>query len=206
MCYAYKINNKKCIFIHIPKSCGKHIRHQIKLQGAEPLYFGWNVFQNYDRAHIPFIHLSKYVSHVASYDQIHTYVRNPYDRAVSTYKHMSYYERNKTPEGFKDFVKNKLAKMHFSLSFNAKHIHAYPQHMFLIDTAGNIPEIMIVKKVEDDEKPPVYDRAVWYKYSHVRKIVEKIYQKDFELFGYTYLNAGTVNVSSSPVMSSSSFI
>lgn len=185
MCYVYELNNIKYIFIHIPKSCGRHIRETIRKQYPTIIFNGWDVYNNFDKAHVPRRLLFKYVRSVAIYTMF-TYVRNPYDRAVSTYGHMCKTQK-KSPEGFARFVKERLSKMVFGGEFNAKIIHAYPQYMFLDDMRGNIDPKIEIRKIEDYEAPPVYDRELYYKDATVKKIIETVYAKDFEYFGYEML-------------------
>lgn len=188
MCYVYNLRGQKYIFIHIPKSCGRHIRETIRKQYPTIIFNGWDIKNNFDKAHVPRCLLFRYVKSIAVYNMF-TYVRNPYDRAVSTYGHMA--TSKKTPAGFAKFVKERLAKMAFTPEYNAKIIHAYPQYMFLTDMAGNVDPKIDIRKVEDYETPPVYDRNAYYTDDAVVEIVERIYRRDFELFGYPMLSGSS---------------
>ena len=197
MCYVYELNKQRYIFIHIPKSCGRHIRETIRKQYPKIIFNGWDVQSNFDKAHVPRCLLFRYVRTIATYNMF-TYVRNPYDRAVSTYGHMCKTAK-KTPEGFVQFVKERLANMKFVPDYNAKIIHAYPQHMFLTDMRGDIDPKIEIRKIEDYEAPPVYNRELYYANAQVREIVERIYRHDFEVFGYPLLS-GTTVVPPPPIM------
>jgi hypothetical protein len=188
MCYVYNLRGQKYIFIHIPKSCGRHIRETIRKQYPTIIFNGWDIKNNFDKAHVPRCLLFRYVKSIAVYNMF-TYVRNPYDRAVSTYGHMA--TSKKTPAGFAKFVKERLAKLAFTPEYNAKIIHAYPQYMFLTDMAGNVDPKIDIRKVEDYETPPVYDRNAYYSDDAVVEIVERIYRRDFELFGYPTLSGSS---------------
>jgi len=185
MCYVYELSGKKYIFIHIPKSCGRHIRETIRKQYPVVIFNGWDVYKNFDKAHVPRCMLFRFVRNIAVY-QMFTYVRNPYDRAISIYGHMRR-QGKKTPEGFVIFVKERLAKMNFTADFNAQIIHAYPQYLFLIDSRGIIDPKIEIRKIEECEDPPIYDYSLYYKDPVVKNIVEKIYKNDFEFFDYPLL-------------------
>lgn len=197
MCYVYELNKTKYIFIHIPKSCGRHIRETIRKQMPKIIFNGWDVHKGFDKAHVPRCMLFRYIKNIAVYN-MYTYVRNPYDRAISTYGHM-YQKLKKSPEGFAQFVKTQLNAMVFAPEYTASIIHAYPQYMFLTDMRGEVDPKIDIRKIEDYEDPPVYDRNVYYSDVQVRQIVERIYARDFELFGYPLMDETQLETPIAPI-------
>ena len=171
--------NKICVFIHIPKNSGKHIRKEIISEN--------NIITNYwdcadiDLAHIPFMFRHKYIQNPED-KYYYSYSRNPYQRLISAY---FYLNPEKSYNNFIDFCKDKLPKYNFDLSFHKDYIHYYPQYLFVCDDTFKI--FINVNKLEDLQYEGFnltkYDLFLYYN-NETLKIVNDIYSKDFELFGY----------------------
>lgn len=175
--YKNKNNEQKYIFIHVPKNAGKYFRNKIKIN-FKIIKSYWGVKNNFDFAHIPYIKLEKYVNNIEEYN-IHSYTRNPYDRIISAF---FYKNKNKNIKDFQNFCKNQLLTIKFTFyNYNAKYIHYYPQYLFLYDDDFTIN--VNLKKIEDIENPKKYILSEYFDHECLENI-NKIYEKDFELFGY----------------------
>jgi hypothetical protein len=192
---------KRIVFIHIPKNSGKYIRQCIKNK--------YNVIKSFwdvsliDRAHIPFRMKNNFIDKSKQHRFI-TFVRNPYDRFISSFFY-------KFPKGsiidFERFIIEILPTYNFDLFYNPQIIHFYPQYLFLIDEVGeewnihNKIEIEKLEKLEKLEKSKNNNKLINLinlghdfnikKYNHSDyfsnksiKIINNIYHKDFISFNY----------------------
>ena len=175
--YKNRNTEQKYIFIHIPKNAGKYKRNEIKKKFQIIKSF-WGVQKNFDFAHVPYIKIEKYVDNIEEY-YIHSYLRNPYDRIISAF---FYKNKNKNMKDFQNFCKNQLLSISFNFyNYNAKYIHYYPQYLFLYD--DDFQSSVHVKKIEDVENPKKYILSEYFDDECLQNI-NRIYEKDFELFGY----------------------
>lgn len=188
----------KCIFVHIPKNAGLSVSYAI--------------FGNTGGSHRKIIDYKDLFSkkQFKKYYKF-TFVRNPWDRLVSTYfflkkggltdkdkvwaeKHLGQYDN------FKDFVSGWLIEENISNSLHFQH-----QHVFLENENGKI-EVDFIGRFENLEsdfkivtKNIGIDRElkktnVSHRDSDYRKyydtktanIVRKVYSKDIELFNYEF--------------------
>jgi hypothetical protein len=172
-------NNRLCVYIHIPKNSGKHIRKKIISENTIIKSF-WDI-GDIDLAHIPFMLRSKYIED-PDIQYYYSYSRNPYQRLISAY---FYLNPKKNYYNFIDFCKNKLPKYNFNLSFHKDYIHYYPQYLFVCDDTFKVS--IDVDKLEDLQYEGFnlkkYNLLLYYN-NETLQIVNNIYSKDFELFGY----------------------
>lgn len=80
-------NDKKCVFIHVPKCAGSSINQDLNLK---PVGFS---------GHSPASYHSEFLADYFSF----TFIRNPYDRVVSAYKYF-----RKLKEGHRWYKRNKI--------------------------------------------------------------------------------------------------
>lgn len=191
----------KCIFIHIPKCAGQSIRNSL--------------FDNLIPGHIT-IYTYQMVYPKTLFDEYFkfTFVRNPWDRLVSSYlflkaggahnkdriwanNHLAVYE------DFNDFIRRGLRKKDI-----LQYPHFRPQIKFLLDQNGrlNIDFIGHLETIEEDflkvtryidakknllfiNKTKTKSKDFREYYNPVtKKIVAKVYQKDIQTFGYDFDN------------------
>ena len=190
-------NNKKIIFIHIPKTAGislvKSIFGDVTLEGHRSVSFYKQVFG------------SRYSDFFTF-----TIVRNPWDRLYSAYKFlekggMNIHDKNAFEthlsiyRDFEDFVLNGLNE-----KIIWKITHLIPQHEFVCDKNGKIIVDHIgrfenlnksIEKINDilksDFKLEHHNKTDKkdYKDIYTTKMIEKvhqIYQKDIDIFEYKF--------------------
>lgn len=188
----------KCIFVHIPKAAGISVNKAL--------------FGNYGGSH----HKLKDYQLIFNKKEFNTYykftfVRNPWDRLVSTYfflKNGGFHENDKAWfdenlsqfNNFEEFVLNWLNEDNIY-----KWIHFIPQNEFitvngkvLIDDVyklENIDEDMkaIAKKLNltlelrhENQNPNRNSKYREYYSSKTKEIVSRVYKKDIELFDYQF--------------------
>lgn len=188
----------RCIFVHIPKNAG--------------LSVAYTLFGNTGGSHRKIVDYKvKFSKRTFRKYFKFTFVRNPWDRVVSTYfflkeggitdrdrkwseEHISQFE------SFNDFVKGWLTLENINAS-----LHFQEQHLFLTDEAGNLPMDFIgrFETLEEDfktvlnhlgierklEKKNTSKRKGDYKSYYneeTRAIVENVYRKDIQLFNYAF--------------------
>ena len=188
--YKYKImlifknNTKYYIYIHIPKNAGKYIRKKLLRNRDNKLIKSyWGCSTKYDLAHIPYIKRGEFIENDIDYNYM-SYTRNPYNRIISGF---FYKNPKKKIEDFKIFVKETLVLYDFSMEFNKKIIHYYPQYLFLCDDNLDIPTNIKIEKLENCEKPKSYNLLDYYDEMCI-EVVNKIYEQDFLLFDYKVIN------------------
>lgn len=135
ICHHYK-----CVFIHIPKNAGQSIEHvflallNLNWETRAPLLLRYNDRPELGPPRLAHLKAHEYVLYkYMTQEQFDSYfkfsfVRNPYDRAVSIYKHFGFSERC----GFKKFVMKKLPNE----LWNNKYWFVGPQSEFLYDKNG----------------------------------------------------------------------
>ncbi|MAB37988.1 MAG: hypothetical protein CL528_10055 [Aequorivita sp.] len=188
----------KCIFIHIPKNAG--------------LSVCYTLFGNTGGSHRKIVDYKKIFS-PNTFNRYYkfTFVRNPWDRLVSTYfflKKGGLTEKDKiwadanllAFTDFKDFVKLWLTEENINNSLHFQH-----QHVFLIDEKGNIAVDFIgrfenikedFKKITDKlnikrtlKKTNTSKRKEDYRLYYdeeTKAIVNEVYRKDIQLFNYEF--------------------
>ena len=173
--------NKICVYIHIPKNSGKHMRREIKSKNNIITDYWGHKDKDIDLAHIPFMFRNKYIQEPEN-KYYYSYSKNPYQRLISAYFYLNH---EKSYYNFIDFCKNNLPKYNFDLSFHKDYIHYYPQYLFVCDDTFKVS--IDVDKLEDLQYKGFnlkkYELLLYYN-NETLKIVNDIYSKDFELFGY----------------------
>ncbi|MEO2059128.1 MAG: sulfotransferase family 2 domain-containing protein [Mesonia sp.] len=188
----------RCVFVHIPKNAG--------------LSVCYTLFGNTGGSHRKITSYQKlfHPKTFASYFKF-TFVRNPWDRLVSTYfflKNGGLTEKDRVwaaahlsdYEDFESFVKGWLTPAHIHDS-----LHFQPQYIFLEDETGKIAVDFIgrferinedfeyvadrlgierrLKKTNTSKRKKNYQE---YYNEETRAIVSSVYQRDIELFNYTF--------------------
>ena len=187
----------KTIFIHIPKTAGvslvKAIFGDVSFEGHRSFYFN-SIALN--------IKNEKYFSF--------TFVRNPFDRLYSAYKflqnggmnHLDKLVFQKHLSEFNDFEDFILNGLNRKLIYKITHL--IPQHEYLCDNKGSIL-VDFVGRFEDLERDILllstilskdiklshhnYNKKLDYREAYTSEMINKvnqIYQKDIDIFKYTF--------------------
>jgi hypothetical protein len=181
----------KCIFIHIPKCSGTSIKNTLfpnKLHWHMPLNFYEKVHPEFYREAFKF-----------------SFVRNPISRAYSAYDYIKY-GNHKRESSLKELINNYKDFDSFVMDWltpeNAKKHHLFnPQYEYLTNSLGRISVDFIGKQesintdflkiqqilgvagnLKHDNRSSGDNQLVFKK--QTVDILNEIYKKDFELFGY----------------------
>ncbi len=176
----FERENQYFVYIHIPKNSGTYIREKIKSNNKIIKNY-WNVKNNLDLAHIPYIKKDSFIEKDKNYKYF-SYSRNPYDRIISAFFYRNP-DAKMNPILLKDFIKNKLITFDFNMNFNSDIIHYYPQYLFICDVTLTIPDTIKIEKLENIEKPRKYDINNFLDDECIQ-IINNIYNKDFLLLNY----------------------
>lgn len=175
----FQSNNTLYAFIHIPKNSGKYIRNKITSNCDNSIIkVYWDIENNIDLAHIPYIKKHEYLENSCSYN-FFANCRNPYDRMISIIIYKTY---NSDPSHIKNIIKNYVVNLNFNLDYDYNIIHYYPQYMFVCDSNGEINNVKI-EKIENIETPNKYDINNILDAECIN-IINNVYYKDFILFNY----------------------
>ena len=190
-----KEQEKKYVFIHIPKTGGTNLRNQItKDPRYEIIHYYWYIKEGFDLAHIPYIKSNEFINHTTNEkieqnqepEEYHyfAYTRNPYDRIISSFFHKNPYEdRGGDNKVFKYFIKNTLTKYKFSSDFSSDIIHYYPQYLFVCYRNKNIKVEINNDQFKNDKTATRYKLDCFFDEECI-EIINRIYIYDFILFGY----------------------
>lgn len=192
--FSNKRTLQEYFFIHIPKASGTIIRRCITNKHRyKKGFWGIDKKKELDLAHIPYILADKYFKLDINNRYVVAFLRDPYQRFISGYRHMKS-NSGKTVDDFRYFIKNELEKIIFDNRFNYRIIHIYPMYRFLENNDGKIQENFILTKLEEYDsktnliKIPDFNISKYnideYYDNECLKIINKVYEKDFELFGY----------------------
>lgn len=223
---------KKYVFIHILKCCGKYIRKQIYKKfktyfvfpemASNPQAIPISSTSESDTQYIMHERYLKYKSYNLGQSKFITFVRNPYDRLISSYYYYllgMYYDDSTNKNDFLKFIitpfqilktktMNDLIK-NFKADFK-KYIKTQvenltenfnyiltPQYKFIVDENNNIPEDIIIYKLEEYTADSEAGRFFQFEnfnlkiYDHIEyfdnetlEIINRKYVMDFELLGY----------------------
>lgn len=199
-------NRYKCIFIHVPKAGGSSIERTSIFNDQREIT--GKVVAGHTKA-VKF--REKFPREFNDYFKF-AFVRNPFDRLVSAF----FYLNSKASNEYGERIRNKyLAKYNgkfdkFCLDFFNnesninKVIHFQPQTTFvcdddtvIVDYIGKLENMesdfkFVCSKIGYDYESLAIHRKGKHRHytsyytDETRKIVEHIYQKDMDLFGYTY--------------------
>lgn len=203
----------KCIFVHIPKTGGVSITTALGICGTqidrnrfdntlnENILFGFNGKIYYQ--HLLLREIKKIVERYIfnSYFKF-AFVRNPYSRIVSEYLYRKNINQRFINTTFREFIINYLIPNNKKKLKDDKDRHSKPQYKFITDNKGKI-EVDFVGRFENiDEDFEMIKKILglnvdlhilnksgnqlYEKYydEETKKIVGRIYQKDFQIFGY----------------------
>jgi chondroitin 4-sulfotransferase 11 len=204
----------KCIFIHIPKCAGTSIEKELDIYGdwQNPdfnMLFGTIHQYNYEfeLQHLTtrqmllynYININKFMDYYKF-----SFVRNPWDKAISAYLYMGGTEGVYTHSNFKMFL-IETRKQIANFKKDAVWCHMAPQNWFLFDDTGNklvdyvgrfenlregahhvflklgVPSHQLLHEKKAVRKPYQY----YYRKS-TRELIAEIYKDDIDLFGYKY--------------------
>lgn len=209
--YLFKdSNNNYYTYIHIPKNSGKYIRKKIDEKYNRVLYMWGRTSQNIDNAHLAYLDVLKKIQSCKEMQHTRdikisffTFVRNPYDRAISAYYYLKYNQRMKFGEFLKNiinmYLKNRFIKYCVAdlnnINYEQSFIHLYPQYLFLLDENKNVSPNIKIEKLENcnsrysflnfhDFKIKKYDYNDYFTCKEHYEIINDFYTKDFEYFGY----------------------
>ena len=165
-------DNKYYVFIHIPKNGGKYIRNKIH-KNNRVIKSYWGVVSGFDLAHIPYSKRNAFINPNVEH-HYYAYTRNPYDRIIS-----AYYYKNPTKQkpDFILFLTKVLPTLDFS-DFDSEFIHYYPQYLFVCDEHSVKVKMIKLEEVENPKRYTIElpDECI--------RIINTVYNKDFELFNY----------------------
>lgn len=193
--YAGYPNAHRCIFIHVPKTAGTSVARA--LFGVDSRHVPWT---EYERANPHKFH--KYFKFA--------FVRNPWDRLVSTYFFLKRGGMNETDRAwaaenvmpfvdFCDFVRHRLTSAD-AMTFP----HLRPQCFYLADRSGNIKTDFVgryenlaqdfaevARRLGSHAALPVsntshHEHFTEYYDNATRAAVADVYANDIALFGYTF--------------------
>jgi hypothetical protein len=195
--------NKKCIFIHIPKTAGTSIEQFLRDNGKNELLFDRFVL-NRSLQHLTALELKRKLGNVFNSYYKFSIVRNPYDRLLSEYYWTPIpnvgYKYGKTKSEFLVYVKNILKnQLYFQNNYND---HFIPQYMFLSNRKGKLlidnlfkyedldfVKSYLKKKLNIEREFPHLnktgeEKAKDYWSDFEKEKIYNLYKNDFILFGY----------------------
>jgi hypothetical protein len=188
-------DEKKCIFVHIPKAAGTSLKNTL-FPGAQITHYrAIDYFMDSPRKYLKYF--------------VFAFSRNPYDRLVSAYYYLLQGGKNEADmrfrdkflssyETFGDFVKSGLHRKEIKTQY-----HFMPQYPFIVNLRGEIMvdflgrfETMaddferISKRIGSDNPLPHINKSSRGPYQgfyteELRIITYANYKKDFELLGYS---------------------
>jgi len=200
------INNKKIIFVHIPKTGGTSIEHFFGLSIENNVPNKQNLFglfiKNDKQLYYQHLTINEILEfdHCNNYDFCFSIVRNPYDRAISEYNFLIGTES--ISFSFDDFLN--LIILDPNGGYNGIGNHFMPQYKFVCDHDERIIVDKIFKfenfdsifeylkkefdflKNKNNTKTNVSPKIMTRKNLSKNNIdlINHIYAKDFEIFNY----------------------
>lgn len=196
--YPYRkyTDRYKCIFIHIPKVAGTSVLSLLMGYNLKRDHLSYRIYQEAD-----FSSFCEYYKFC--------FVRNPYDRLVSTYEYLKS-GGNKTQDVFfENLIKEKYDSFdsfvldYLDCEVIFSHVLFKPQYTYIYDFKYEcmVDFIGRFERLEEDfykvskylgikgtlAKVNVSKRSSYEDYYKNKKVIEKVYnlyRKDFELLGY----------------------
>jgi hypothetical protein len=203
-------HTRRCIFVHIPKTGGTSVENLIwpMPRTANDLWMGFrdnyhNKYQTGGLQHLLATQIRSEVgSEIFSAYYKFSFVRNPWDRAVSQFASMA------GREDLRDFIgmkKGDSFKQYLTLTSKRKHVQWEPQVNFLRDPAGellvdyigkferfgeSVLHVLSTLGVEAKTIPRTRKRrqgpySAYYD-DESRETIAEIYKLDIETFGYAF--------------------
>lgn len=205
MPYYKKIN---LLFIHIPKTGGTMCETEIKNKYQQTLYSGStnnllpSPYNKTSLQHQFYTTIYEFKDNLnVNFDsiKIFTVVRNPYDRVISDLFWFKLIKKDFTSEKVYDVIKNNY------LNRNDLDNHNEPQYKFITDKNCNLISNIKIFNTEtlnesNDEISKFLGFDINVKRESINKdysrylnkesirLINQVYQKDFELFNYTPLS------------------
>jgi len=199
--YSNYSDEYKCIFVHIPKAAGTSVALTLFNRGSR--HVAWQEYYNANPKKF------------ADYFKF-SFVRNPWDRLVSTYFFLVKGGMNESDAkwssnvlvqypDFASFVHGWINKQNIKTW-----IHFIPQHQFVCDDDGNIlmdflgrmeninvDFLYVAEKIgctDSLKKINTGDRKHYSLYydAETREIVREVYKKDIDIFGYKFENISEI--------------
>lgn len=194
-------NNKKCIFIHIPKTAGTSIEQFLKDKGQNEIMFH-GVQNNRSLHHLTALEFKRIIPSVFNNYYKFSMVRNPYDRLLSEYYWTPVpnlgFKYGKTKADFLYKVINIVKNKRFF--DNIYYDHFIPQYMFLYEGKKIIiDEVFKYESLKDatdylknklniNMDFPYFNKSVKnnndYWNDMQKEKIYNLYKNDFILFGY----------------------
>lgn len=198
------------LFIHVPKAGGSSIEDYfrkkqpsaLKLFGYldEKLKRKYRIYDHTSMQHLTYENIYKMkkefdIDFESSKLKVIASVRNPYDRILSDMFYNALITPQTKPEGVFEAMKTYLSK-------DCYDAHNHPQHTFVTKNGNLVEGIIIMKQenlTEEMKKNGYTDFNTWsnktftgmkinyrnYLNEDSIKLINNVFQKDFELFGYS---------------------
>jgi hypothetical protein len=202
-------NEEKVLFIHIPKTGGTSIEKYLSKKYDIPLdiHSLWDIHARFRNGvsyqHQTFLTIKKNSKlFKINFDEnikIFSAIRNPYDRLISDLFFYKLIDVNDTPQKVEKVIKVYLYGGNKYLRDN----HVIPQHLFLIDETGEISKDIKILKTEtlnedmesigfsnfNIRENATENRKNYKAYLNKNSValINKYYEKDFKLLGYTMI-------------------
>jgi hypothetical protein len=195
-------HNKKCIFIHIPKTAGTSIEHFLRENGKNELSL-IGVLNKRSMHHYTSVEIKKNMPYCFNTYYKFSIVRNPYERLLSEYYWTPIinvgYKYGKSLDHFLNYVEHVVKKKLYFVHINNDHF--IPQFLFLYNNGKLLVDQLF--KYEDLEWVGEYlkkklsikndilvlnktnENIKKMKWNDVQKErIYKLYKRDFEIFNY----------------------
>ena len=196
-------HEKKCIFIHIPKTAGTSIEHYISEKERFILFFRGISSSNRSMHHYTALELQKMIPKYFKEYYKFSIVRNPYDRLLSEYywtpiKDVGY-KNGKSKDEFLKYVSYVIKnKLYFNNIYND---HFLPQYLFVMNKKKqiivnhlfkyedlNYVIEFIKKKLNIKCNFPYLNKSKdekEYWNEEQKEIIYELFKNDFIFFGYS---------------------
>lgn len=199
---------KKIIFIHIPKCGGTSVENSLSIIEKGSLWgFNKNISKKinfpHELQHMTFDAYKKLLGNLKNY-KIFTFVRNPFDRAISLYKDAKFKRKDirkylnlKNDFNFNEFL-NKIQKskhihhkdqIFFLKNHNLKNIEILKFENFEIEFKNFLNKLNLKTKIKKSNisKKIIFEKKLKY-FENKENIylVEKKFHKDLKFLNYTY--------------------